>query len=337
MKIKKIVLLILILLCTSGCTKQLKDVDNKIVKNETTGQTLIQNILCQPEEDSTVNKYNQLLEDSKLKLQEKLDNKEITQKDYDKQIKNLVDINSYPKCNEFKVIGSSYEGIWDTIFVKPLAWLILKIGSLLKNYGLAVVVITILIRLCLYPVTKKTAMQSELMALVKPELEKLEKKYKDKTDQQSMMLKSQETMLLYKKYGINPISGCIFAIIQIPLFFAFYESLNRLPVIFEGKFLGLELGKTAGTALTEGKWYYIIIVILVIGVTYLSMKLNKTASIDKEQAQTMKMMTNMMIVMISIASFTISTGITLYWITNSTFTIVQNLLVKRRKLDVKVV
>ena len=242
-----------------------------------------------------------------------------------------------PKCGEFSVTDSGYEGIWTTIFVKPLAWLILKIGGLVKNYGVSVVIITILIRLCMYPITKKTALQSERMNEVKPELERLEKKYKNKTDQQSMVMKSQETMLLYKKYGINPISGCVFAFIQIPLFFAFYEALNRLPAIFEGKFLGLELGTTAGTAILNGKVYYLLVVVLVVLVTYFSMKLNKTASMDASQESTMKMMTNMMIVMISIASFTISTSITLYWITNSTFTIVQNLLVKRRKADVKVI
>lgn len=103
------------------------------------------------------------------------------------------------------------------------------------------------------------------------------------------------------------------------------------------KFLGLELGQQHGTAILNGKVYYLLVVVLVVLVTYFSMKLNKTASMDASQESTMKMMTNMMIVMISIASFTISTSITLYWITNSTFTIVQNLLVKRRKADVKVI
>lgn len=334
---KKIIILVALLLCVTGCSTQLKDADNKLVKNEETGQTLVKNILCQPLEETTIKKYNETLENARKTYQEQLDNKEITQKQYDKKISSLMDITTLPKCSEFSVIESGYEGIWTTIFVKPLAWIILKVGSLVKNYGLSVIIITILIRLCMYPITKKTALQSEKMNEAKPELDKLEKKYKNKTDQQSMMMKSQETMLIYKKYDINPISGCIFAFLQIPLFFAFYEALNRLPAIYEGNFLGLQLGTTAGTAILNGKIYYLIVVILVVLVTYFSMKLNKTASMDASQESTMKMMTNMMIVMISIASFTISTGITLYWITNSGFTIVQNLLVKRRKNDVKVI
>lgn len=331
--LRKIVIASLLMFCITGCTTQLKSVDNKLVKNELTGQTLTKNILCQPNNEETIRIYQDTLENSKLKLSEQLSKNEITQKNYDKKLNSLMDINELPKCAEFSITDGGYEGLWNTIFVKPLAFLIIKVGELVNNYGLAVILITLLIRLCLYPVTKNTATQSEKMKEVKPELDKIEKKYKGKTDQQSTMAKSQETMLLYKKYGINPISGCIFALIQIPLFFAFYEALTRLPVIVEGNFLGLQLGKTAGTALLKGEWYYIIIVLLVIAATYYSMKLNKTASLDSEQAKTMNMMTNIMIVMISIASFTISVGITFYWITNNAFTIVQNLLVKRRSIN----
>lgn len=80
----------------------------------------------------------------------------------------------------------------------------------------------------MYPITKKSAMQSENLKKAQNDLQKLEKKYAGKQDQESMMQKSQEMMLIYKKYNINPMSGCIFALIQIPLFFAFYEAMNRI-------------------------------------------------------------------------------------------------------------
>ena len=90
-------------------------------------------------------------------------------------------------------------------------------------FGLAIILSTMIIRGIMYPFTKKTAMQSENMKKVQPELQKLEKKYANKTDQESMMQKSQEMMILYKKNNINPLSGCVFAFIQIPLLFAFIE------------------------------------------------------------------------------------------------------------------
>ena len=236
-----------------------------------------------------------------------------------------------PKCQNFQIVSGEYEGIWDTIFVRPLAWVIIQIGTLLKNYGLAIMVTTLLIRLATISLTKKTALQSENMKKAQPELNRLEQKYRNRNDQESLMMKSQEMMMIYKKYQINPMSGCLFSFLQIPLFLAFYEALNRLPVIFEGNFLGLQLGTTPMTGISHGQYYYIIIIVLVIGASYLSMKLNSTASMSKEQAAQMKMMTNMMIVFLGIASISLSTGIAIYWITNSTFTILQNLWVKRRK------
>lgn len=302
-KFKKLTILAMSVFLLTGCAKNLTDENKKVVKIDETGQSLVSNILCQPTDSKAIELYE----------------------------KYNVDIKSLPKCNEFKITSGGYEGIWNTIFVKPLAWVIIKLGGLVKNYGLAIIIITLALRLAVMPVTKKTAMQSENMKKAQPELEKLEKKYRDCTSQQEMMMKSQEMLAIYKKYSINPMAGCVFALIQIPLFFAFYESMNRLPVIFEGKFLGLNLGMSPLTAMKAGQWYYIILVILVVAVTYFSFKMNQTASMGAEQEKSMKMTTNIMIVFISIASFSISTSIALYWIFNSGFTIFQNLLVKRGK------
>ena len=305
--IKKLLIVLCTLFLLTGCTTQLKDSDKKPVVNETTGQVLIKNIFCKPTDSETIKQYN----------------------------KNKVDIDELPKCQEFTILSGNYEGIWDTIFVRPLAWVIIKIGSLVKNYGLAIIITTLLIRLATISLTKKTALQSENMKKAQPELNRLEQKYKNKTDQDSMMQKTQEMMYIYKKYEINPLSGCLFSFLQIPVFLAFYEALNRLPVIFEGNFLGLQLGTTPITGISDGKYYYILIIALVIATSYLSMKLNSTAATSKEQQAQMKMITNMMIIFLGIASISLSTSIAIYWITNSTFTILQNLWVKRRK-DVNV-
>ena len=232
-KFKKLTILAMSVFLLTGCAKNLTDENKKVVKIDETGQSLVSNILCQPTDSKAIELYE----------------------------KYNVDIKSLPKCNEFKITSGGYEGIWNTIFVKPLAWVIIKLGGLVKNYGLAIIIITLALRLAVMPVTKKTAMQSENMKKAQPELEKLEKKYRDCTSQQEMMMKSQEMLAIYKKYNINPMAGCVFALIQIPLFFAFYESMNRLPVIFEGKFLGLNLGMSPLTAMKAGQWYYIILVI----------------------------------------------------------------------------
>ena len=311
MKKKKITILLTIvaLFTLTGCTKTLKNSDKKVVQNTETGQTLVENILCQPEDETTIKLYQE----------------------------NGVELDNLPKCKDFKITSGGYEGIWTTIFVKPLAWVIFKIGGLVKNYGLAVILITILIRLVMFPLTQKSAMQSENMKAAQPELQKLEKKYANKNDNESMMRKSKEMMMIYKKHNINLMSGCLFTLIQIPLFFAFYEAMNRIPALFEETFLGFHLGTSPLTAFSKGNYLYIIFVVLDIVATYFAFKLNKTASMSKEQEQQMKMMTNMSVIFISIASFTISTGVELYWIFNSAFTIVQNLLVKRGKKNANVI
>lgn len=306
-KTVRILLIFLLVLTLTGCTKQLKDSNNKIVKNEITGQSLPSNILCRAEDENTVKLYED----------------------------NGVEMSKLPKCSEFKITSGGYEGIWTAIFVKPLAWVILKLGGLVKNYGLSIIIITILIRLIMYPITKKSAMQSENLKKAQKDLEKLEKKYAGKQDQESMMQKSQEMMIIYKKYNINPMSGCLFALIQIPLFFAFYEAMNRLPAIFEGTFIGFHLGTTPINAMQSGNFLYIIFIILVVLTTYFSFKLNSGATPSPEQEKQMKMMSKIMVVMIGVTSITMPVAIEIYWIFNSGFTIVQNLLVKRNKANVK--
>ena len=235
-------------------------------------------------------------------------------------------------CKEFTPTIKSDEGLWDNVFIKPLAWVILKLGYLVKNFGLAVILAGLAIRLVLYPVTKKSAMQSENLKKAQPELQRLEKKYANKTDdQQAMMQKSQEMMAIYKKYNISLFSGCIIAFIQLPLFIAFLEAINRTPAIFEGHFLGLQLGTTPWFALSQGNFWYIIIPVIVFLVTFFSFKFTRNDVTDTSNpaAGSTKIMMNVMVVVITISSFQLSTAIGLYWITSSLFTIIQNLLVMR--------
>ena len=310
--VTKILVLVLMIFSLSGCTKYLKTDDGKQVKNETTGQVLTKNILCKPTDKEIIKIYES----------------------YNKSVKksSKVDLKKLEECSTMKINGK-YESLWTNIFVKPLAWIIIKIGNLVKSYGLSLILVTILIRAIVMPITLKTAKQSKNMQKAKPELEKLEKKYQNKNDQEAMMQKSQEMMMIYKKYGINPMSGCLFSFIQIPLFFAFYEAIGRIPVIFEETFLGFQLGTSPLTAVLNGKFHYIIFIVLIAAATYFSFKLNSNVMSD-EQAKQMKLMQNIMVVMMTITAFSISSGIAIYWVTSNVFTIVQNLIVKRGVKDV---
>lgn len=328
-KVKILVSFLLIFLLT-GCTKY-KTYDNKNITVESTGQRVVENILCKTNE--TEEQYNKLKQDRIDEYQKKLNNNEITLEEFEikkTDIENSFNIENISYCSNFNIFNGN-EGLWTTLFVKTLSWIIIQLGNITKNYGWAIILITLIIRLVLYPLTKKTAMQSENMKLAQNKLQKLEEKYRNRNDQQSLMMKNQEMLKIYKEYNINPMSGCLFALIQIPLFFAFYEALYRLPVVLEENFFGINLGLTPMVAFGNGQFYYLIFVILVIITTYFSFKLNSAMNQESETASQMKMINNISVLMISITSFSISTGVALYWIVNSSFTIIQNLLVKRGK------
>ena len=183
-KIGKGLLIFFLAIMLTGCTKQLvvqktnskgkkvKEVVRYDKGDNATGQSLTKNIICKPTEKELVDIYK----------------------------KNKVDTDKLVDCKDFKPTIKASEGLWDNIFIKPLAWIILKLGYLVKNFGLAVILAGIAIRLILYPVTKKSAMQSENLKKAQPELQRLEKKYGNKMDdQQAMMQKYQETMAPKKK------------------------------------------------------------------------------------------------------------------------------------------
>ena len=312
----------LLTLSLTGCTEYVKDKDDNPVKEATTGQTLASNILCKPTNKDVIKTYK----------------------------KNKVDINELPSCSKFTPASGEYGGIWETIFIKPLSWFIIKIGELLGNYGVAIIVVTLIIRLIIFPISKKSALQSENMKFAQKDLEKLERKYRGRDSQEDQMMKAQEMMGIYKKYDINPMAGCLFAFIQMPLFFAFLESLNRLPIVFEGKFLGYNLGMSPFVKLfggsfdfsvfadsfTNGGWIYLLLPILVGFATFFSFKLNSgVSSGNEEQMHQMKVMMNVMLVFIVITSFTMPTSIIIYWITGSLFTIIQAEVIRRMKENVK--
>lgn len=301
-KLKLLSLLLIVVLLTTGCTKTLKNSEKKVVTNPETGQSLTANILCQPENEKTKQTY----------------------------IDNGVDLNKYPKCNNFKITSGGYEGLWNSIFVKPLAWVILFFNKAVKNPALSLIITSILIRLIAFPLTKKTAMQSELIKKAQPELDRLEKKYANKNDRDSIMKKSQEMSMIYKKYDISPLSGCLYAFLQLPLFIAFLEAINRVPALFEGKFLGLQLGTTPSIGLmNHGNFLYLLLIAIVGVTTYYSFNLNKTTA--QATNDPMKNMTTIMTIMIIVMGFFMSSALCIYWVTTNIFTIGQNLIVKRSK------
>ncbi len=308
MKNKKLLILIVLLtVFLTGCTKYITDDNNKRIINESTGQSLASNILCKP--------TNKELKAIYENYNEKLD----------------VSLEKLPDCKNLKFYNSeNYNGLWVQLIVMPLAWLIIRIGNFVGNYGLSVMLVGLLIRLLLLPFSRKALKQSESMKKIQPEMQRLEKKYEGRTDQESQMLKSKEMMAIYKKHNVSPMGSCLITFIQLPIFFGFLEAINRIPAIFEGYLGAYQLGTTPLIGLKSGNYYYIILILLIMLTTYLSFRfsMNNNVGSPDQQRQT-KMMTSFMLIFITIASFSLPTAIALYWVVTNGFSVIQNLLMKR--------
>ena len=301
------VLLVMILLLTTGCgnSKYIMKDNKEIVKYEETDQMLQKDILCLPDKDGDL-----------YKLYE----------EYKDQLK--IDFDELPSCEDFKINSNESTGLWEFLFVKPLAFLILKLGALVNNIGISLILIGLAIRLLLLPFTIKSSKQTYNMKKAQPEIEKLEKKYRNRTDSDALMAKSQETMFIYRKYKVNPMLGCLLSFIQLPLFFAFLQAIYRVPAIYEESLLGFNLGMSPLKGIQIGNYLYLVLLILIVVSTYFSFRqaLSQTPQSTPEAASQMKIMIYVMLVVIVYASFSLPTALAFYWIITYMFIAVQNIV-----------
>lgn len=310
-------ILVVMVMLTTGCGAKsyITDEKGKIVTNSETGQSLQKTIYCKPSEDTEMYRLYEQYED---------------QMD--------IKLSKLPSCEKYKITSNKTNSLWQFLFVKPLAYIILKVGLLFKNIGLknaylgiSVMLIGILIRVILLPFTIKTQNQSEAMKKASPELQRLEKKYANDTSQEAMLMKQHEMMMVYKKYKVNLMLGCLLSLIQLPLFFAFLEAIYKIPAIYEGKIFGWNLGTTPSIGIFKNHQYtFIILVVLIILSTYFSFKFSmkqSASNLPGADSQT-KMMLIFMTVFIGFASLSLPTAIALYWIVTYAFMILQTYIIK---------
>ena len=302
---KKIALALMCVFLLTGCQK------NFTVVNEETGakKNYVSNILCKPETKEMQQIY-------------------VNNPDVLKEVN--VDYEKLPQCKNLKINSGEYEGLWTSLFVKPLAWVLVKVSNLVKSEGLGIILVAFIMRALMLPLSLKSAKMSKNMSEAQLDLNRLEVKYRGREDKDSMMAKSQEMMMIYKKYDINPMSSCLFSFIQLPIFFAFLEALYRVPAFFETSFLRVfHLGTTPLEGIKSGNYWYVILIVLILGATYFSFKNSNSSNGNAQQEQQMKMMSSFMVVFIGIASFSLQTSIALYWIVSNGFTVAQNMIMKK--------
>lgn len=220
-------------------------------------------------------------------------------------------------------ITSESEGIWNTIFVYPLSWIIIKIAEIFNNsYGLSIIIVTIIIRLLILPLSIKQIKSSKAMQEIQPKLQEIQKKYSSK-DQSTQQKLQQETMELFQKNGVNPLAGCLPIFIQMPILIAMFHAIRRTTEISQYNFLWFELGSPD-----------FILPFLVAGFTFLQQKImmstqNRSGAQNPQLQMQMNMMLYMMPIMIGVMTFFFPAALGLYWMTGNIFMIFQTLLINK--------
>lgn len=224
-------------------------------------------------------------------------------------------------------------GFFDFILTIPIAKGILFITDILGNVAWGVVGMTIFINILILPIMIKSTVSTQKMQMLQPELEKIQRKYAGRKDQASQMRQSAEMQALYKKHDVSMFSSFT-TFLTLPIMLAMWQSVQRIEILYQATFFGLNLGTTPMSQITSGNWVYIIIVAIV-GITqYLAIEINNIMlkrnpryKVSKQQ-KSMKTMNIVMTAMIVLFALSMPTAMSLYWITTSLVTIIRTVYIQ---------
>lgn len=182
------------------------------------------------------------------------------------------------------------------------------------EYGLSVLVMVIIVRTLILPLTLKQVRSSKAMQAIQPEIQKIRDKYKDQPEKVQM-----ETMKLFQENKVNPMAGCLPLIVQMPIFIALYHSIYYNGLLREHEFLWLQLGQ-------PDKLF--ILPVLAAITTYLQTKMMMKMN-PSPQMGMMQFMLFVYPILIFVMSFQFPSALPLYWFYSNLYTIVQNYFLYR--------
>ncbi|MGI6393865.1 MAG: membrane protein insertase YidC [bacterium] len=204
---------------------------------------------------------------------------------------------------------------WTGFLAEPLLIALNFFYKFVKNYGLAIIILTFIVKLLLFPLSNASYKSMNKMRALQPKIKELQEKYKK--DKEAL---NKETMLLYQKEGVNPLGGCLPMFIQMPVYIALYYMIQNAVELYNAPFLPFWL-----TDLSEKDPFFIIPVSLGL-LMFFQTKLTPQAT---ENAQAKIMMYTMPVVFTWISLF-LPSGMTLYWFVNTILGIAQQLYVSKK-------
>ena len=221
--------------------------------------------------------------------------------------------------------GNAIDWGWFKMFAKPIFYLLDTLFKLVKNFGVAIILLTLTIKLLMFPIAQRQFASMAAMRVVQPKVKALQERYKD--DKQKLQ---QAMMELYQKEKINPMAGCLPIFIQIPVFYALYKVLLLTIEMRHQPFALWIKDLSAPDPLTPVNLFGLLdftppamialgVLPILLGITmYMQFKLNP-APVDPVQQQVFSIMP--WIMMFLMAPF--AAGLQLYWVVNNLLTIAQ--------------
>ena len=221
--------------------------------------------------------------------------------------------------------GKAIDWGWFEWFEKPMLWLLRTLYDFAGNFGLAIIMLTVIVRAVMFPIAQRQFASMAAMRAVQPKMKAIQERYKDDKQKQQ-----QEVMALYKSEGVNPLAGCLPLFLQIPIFFALYKTLIlAIEMRHEPFYLWIKdlsapdpakiLNLFGLLPFDPPGFLGIGVLAVLLGITmWLTFRLNPTA-MDPMQQQIFKLMP--WVLMFVMAPF--AAGLLLYWVTSNILTAAQ--------------
>ena len=212
------------------------------------------------------------------------------------------------------------------LFAAMLAW---TYAHVVENYGVAIILLTILLRLCTYPLTQRSMKSMKKFGLISPQMKEIQEKYADDKAKQQ-----EELMALYRRKGMNPLAamggGCIPMLIQMPFMIALYYALQGTIELRHAPFMLWINDLSAPENFIDIAGIPIRLLPLMMGVTMvLQQRMTPSPSADPQQKQMMTMMSVMFIFLF----YQFPSGLVLYWFVSNLLGVAQQLIVNRQTSD----
>lgn len=223
-------------------------------------------------------------------------------------------------------IDGDTPGVFNHYVIYPLSAVLQYLAGMFHgNYGIAIIGITLIIRLVLLPLMmrqyRSQHQMKQKMTVLQPELKQLQEKYKGKPDSESKQKLQQETMQLYQKHQVNPLAvGCLPMLIQLPVLTGLYSAIKLTPELAEHSFLWFQLGAPD-----------IVLPIIAALVYFIQFKVSQTTQPGMESAQQKQLafMGYLSPALMGVFALSAPAAISLYWVTGGLFMIAQSYLAKK--------